>query len=112
MTRLTFVGLLFLGLAIGFQRDTTAASPKSTTTTILIDGEFCSGCLAKLKRGLAEVRGVAAIDGDVAKKLVMVKSKPSITLSPKVLWEAVEKTGKKPAKLTGPSGSFTSKPKS
>jgi Cu+-exporting ATPase len=40
-----------------------------------------------------------------------VTPKPKAVLSPKALWEAVEKAKKTPAKLEGPSGTFTAKPK-
>ena len=112
MSRLKYAGLLFVALCVGYLGITNAASPKPVATTITIDGEMCAGCLAKLKREIVTVSGVAGVDGNVEKKTVTVQSKPRITLSPKALWEAVEKAGKKPAKLTGPSGSFTSKPKS
>jgi hypothetical protein len=40
-----------------------------------------------------------------------IKPKARKTLSPKELWEAVERAGKKPGKLTGPNGTFEAKPK-
>ena len=44
-------------------------------------------------------------------KTAIVVPKGDATLSPLQLWEAVEKAGKVPVKLEGPSGTFTSKPK-
>jgi Cu+-exporting ATPase len=111
MVRLTSVGLLFLALSLGFVEATRAASPKAVVTTITIDGEMCGNCLKKLKKEIEVVSGVASVDGNVEKKTVTVQSKPRVSVSPKALWEAVEKAGKKPAQLSGPSGSFTSKPK-
>jgi Cu+-exporting ATPase len=111
MVRSIFVGLLLFAVGLGVAEAIRAASPKVAATTITIDGEMCGNCLKKLKLEIAVVSGVATVDGDVEKKTVTVQSKPRTSVSPKALWEAVEKAGKKPAKLTGPSGSFTSKPK-
>jgi hypothetical protein len=40
-----------------------------------------------------------------------VTPQPKTVLSPKALWEAVEKAKKTPAKLAGPGGTFTARPK-
>ena len=47
----------------------------------------------------------------VISKTAIVVPKGDATLSPLELWEAIEKAGKVPVKLEGPSGTFTSKPK-
>jgi Cu+-exporting ATPase len=88
-----------------------AASPKSTETTITIDSEMCGNCVKRLKAALAEIEGVASVEGNVAAKTMTIKAKPRKSLSPKTLWEVIEKAGKKPVKLVGPSGTYTSKPK-
>jgi hypothetical protein len=48
---------------------------------------------------------------NVKSKVVVVTPKKNLGLSPLQLWEAIEKAGKEPVKLTGPGGTFTSKPK-
>jgi copper chaperone CopZ len=98
-----------LVLAVGAAAE--AADAKSSITTITINGEMCSACVKKLKVSLAEVDGIASIEGDVETKTMTIKPKARKTLSPKELWEAVERAGKKPGKLTGPNGTFEAKPK-
>lgn len=48
---------------------------------------------------------------DVKTRTVQVMPKTGKILSPRALWEAMEQIGKTPRKLAGPSGTFTSKPK-
>lgn len=86
-----------------------AADPVSTK--ISVPGIHCDGCAKKLATALAAVKGVATIKTDVEAKTVIVTPKPQTALSPKALWEAVEKAKKEPKKLEGPSGTFTERPK-
>jgi copper chaperone CopZ len=72
----------------------------------------CAGCAAKVAGNLKAIQGVAGAQVDAEKEVAIVTPKSAATLSPRALWEAVEKAGYKPAKLVGPSGAFTSKPKS
>ena len=87
------------------------AAEKVLATTITIDGEMCSGCVKKLTSKLIEVPGVRDIKGDVKAKTMTITPASGANVSPLSLWEAVEKAGKKPGKLVGPRGTFTSKPK-
>lgn len=82
-----------------------------TVTKISVPGIHCDGCAKKLAKTLAEVKGVAAIKTDVEAKTVTVTPKPKTVLSPRELWEAVEKAKKEPKKLEGPNGTFTARPK-
>lgn len=86
-----------------------ANSPESVTE-ITIQGEFCKGCLKKIKAKMVEVPNIADVQADIKAKVVMVYPADNAQLSPRALWEAVEKAGKKPAQLAGPHGTFTSKP--
>ncbi len=55
---------------------------------------------------------MAAVQANVEAKTATVTRKPQTALSPRALWEAVEKAGKQPMKLEGPNGTFTAKPQS
>lgn len=87
-----------------------AAEP--VPTTITIEDIHCSGCAKRISARLAEVNGVATAKTDVKTKTAIVTPKPNVVLSPRALWEAVEKAGNQPSKLEGPSGTFTDKPPS
>lgn len=86
-----------------------AASP---ATLISIGDLECQGCAKKVAAQLSAVPGVAAVQPNVPAKTASVMPKPNTVLSPRALWEAVEKAGKQPVKLEGPSGTFTAKPQS
>lgn len=81
------------------------------TTTITIPEMDCASCAKKIGGKVAEVSGVAKVEYDVQARFIRVTPKMGTTPSPKALWEAVEKGGKDPSKLEGPSGAFTTKPK-
>lgn len=89
---------------------TRAANP-TMKTTITLEVLSCEGCAKKVATKLLEIRGVANVKTDLKTKSATVIPKAEASLSPRQLWEAVEKAGKKPIKLQGPSGTFTSKPK-
>ena len=81
-------------------------------TKITIPDMECNGCMKKVNSALTGVPGVAQVSADLKTHTAWVKPKPQTVLSPKALWEAVEKVGKEPSKLEGPSGTFTAKPQS
>lgn len=89
-----------------------AEQPRTVATVVLIEGEMCQGCVKKIKAALAEVKGIAEVTGDSKAKKVTIVPAPAVDLSPRALWEAIEKAGKKPVLLAGPHGTFKSKPKS
>lgn len=80
-------------------------------TTITLEVLSCEGCARNVVAKLFEIHGVANVKTDLKTKSATVTPKSEVSLSPRQLWEAVEKAGKKPIKLQGPSGTFTSKPK-
>ena len=98
--------LLALGLTVFAEA---AESKKSTVITV---GEMCGGCVKRITAKLEKTSDIADIQCDVKAKTVTVTPEKSKTLSPRALWEAMEEIGKTPKKLAGPSGTFTSKPKS
>ena len=90
----------------------TALSADPPPTTISVQGMHCVACASKVAGNLQAVVGVQKAEVDADKAVAVVMAKSSVAPSPKALWEAVEKAGYKPTKLVGPSGTFTSKPKS
>ncbi len=87
-----------------------AANPAPTAITI--PDMHCQGCAKKVAAQLYQVPGVAAVQADMQAKMLTVAPKSQAVLSPRLLWEAVEKAGKQPSRLQGPSGTFTAKPQS
>ena len=87
-----------------------AADPAPTTITI--PEMECLSCAKKVSAALAMVPGVAKTLPDVEAHTMRVMPKGQSLMSPRALWEAVEKAGKTPTKLEGPGGTFTAKPKS
>lgn len=88
-----------------------AADASKTKTTITLKVLTCENCAKMVAAKLNEVPGVGSVKTDVKSKTAIVVPKSSATPSPLKLWEAIEKAGKEPVKLVGPSGTFTSKPK-
>lgn len=87
-------------------------SAKSPNTTISVQGMHCAGCAKKVETKLKAITGVDAVKIDVPSGKVVVQPKEKKQLSPRSLWETVEKSGYQPTKLVGPTGEFTEKPKS
>lgn len=87
-----------------------AANPAPTAITII--DMHCQGCAKKVAAQLYQVPGVAAVQADMQAKKLFVTAKEQALVSPRALWEAVEKAGKQPTRLEGPSGTFTAKPQS
>ena len=108
--RTEYAIVLAIGLALVATTQIRAADAKPTVITV--SNIHCAGCAKKVTDQLATVAGVAKTEADVTAKTVKITPKANATLSPKALWEAVEKADKTPTKLEGPSGTFTAKPKS
>ena len=81
---------------------------KTTLTLKVLD---CEGCAKRVRENLEAVSGVSEVKTDLTTDSATITSTRDATPSPKLLWEAVERAGKTPVKLVGPSGTFTSKPK-
>lgn len=113
MFKLTRVCGMILALAIGGAGLVLAGgAPPPTYTVIQVEKMHCDGCAARIGGKLQETPGVKGIQYDVAKKLLWVHPQPGTTLSPKTLWEAVERGNDRPVRLQGPSGAFVTKPQS
>lgn len=98
-----------VGLFLGGWQAADAADPAATRVTV--PGMDCAACAKKVGGKVAEVPGVGKVEYSVEARTLTVTPKAGATLSPKALWEAVEKGGKEPSKLEGPAGAFTAKPK-
>ena len=104
---------LAVGLLVGsWQAASADPAPAVKPTTVTVPDMDCAGCAKKLIAKLKEVPGVVKAEADLEKKTIKVTPRAGFAVSPKEVWEAVEKGGKKPQKLEGPSGVFTEKPKS
>lgn len=88
-----------------------SAEKLPTTFTITMSDMDCAGCAKKVTAKLTEIEGVAKVETDVEKQTAKVTLKPRAVVSPKLLWEAVEKAKKTPTKIEGPNGILTAKPK-
>lgn len=112
--KLLLLPLLAAGVAVVAATRTAEAAKtaKKTVTTMTVTGEMCGGCVKKITAKLQPMSGVARVQCDIKTKTVHVTPQRGRTLSPRKLWEAMEEIGKTPAKLSGPSGTFTKKPKS
>jgi hypothetical protein len=55
-------------------------------------------------------KGVASVECNIPAKKATITPKPGAKLSPRELWEALDRSGEAASKLDGPSGLFTSKP--
>ncbi len=86
-----------------------AADPEPTTITL--KEMHCMGCAKSCATHLYAVAGVDKVAANIEAKTLTITPKARTVLSPRALWEAVEKGGKEPVKVKGPSGAFTAKPK-
>lgn len=107
LSRRCFAAALILGLAA------TAAEATSpvTYTTITVHNMHCADCAKQIARKLYAIPGVVEVRADVGKNLAYVVPQKDKSLSSRKLWEAVESAGFAVARLDGPEGSFTAKPR-
>jgi copper chaperone CopZ len=86
------------------------ASPV-TYTTIHVHDMHCADCAKQIARKLYALPGVVEVRADVAKNIAYVVPQKDKTLAPRAMWEAVESAGFQVARLQGPQGSYTTKPR-
>lgn len=113
MRRFFNCSFTFLVLTFGF----TGAAQTQTKETprysvIQVEKMHCDGCAARIGGKVREVANVGVIQYDVQKKLLWVHPKDGQQLSPRALWEAVERANDRPVQLFTPTGTFTKKPQS
>ncbi len=87
------------------------ADEKKVTNTTVTVGEMCGGCVKQITKRFDKEKSISKIKCDIEKKTVTLFPAKDVRLSPKGVWEILESIGKKPKKLVGPDGTFTSKPK-
>lgn len=109
MKQIRWLTAVAVAVLLSVTANVRAADPPPTTITV--SNMHCGGCAKKIATQLTAVTGVAKAEPDVEAKTVKVTPKANVVLSPKTLWEAVEKADKTPTKLEGPNGTFTTKPK-
>ncbi|MEL6106376.1 MAG: cation transporter [Planctomycetota bacterium] len=95
-------------LLVSSQAD--AAEKKEATTTVTV-GEMCMGCVKQITARFDQEKSVSKVTCDIKKKTVTLVPAKDVRLSAREIWEIMEGIRKKPLKLVGPEGTFTSKPK-
>ena len=102
---------VFLAVAIvvvAMQSVSVAAQP--AFTEIVVTDMHCNACAKKIARKLYLLKGVKEVRAELKSNTAYVVAQKDQNISPKAIWEAVEKAGFKVVKLNGPAGLFKSKP--
>jgi copper chaperone CopZ len=107
-SRRWFVAVV-MTVAIGFS--STAGAAETNAATTITTKKMCPVCAKKITDSLRKIEGVNEVRVDVPSKTFMVDAARDRTLSPRALWETVQRGGEQPVRLSGPSGTFTEKPK-
>ena len=84
------------------------AEPSTTTITLQA---MCEHCAQKMTKSLQQNPDIASVRTDVKSRVVAIVPRSGKELSPKMLWETVEKAREQPVRLAGPCGTFNSKPR-
>jgi len=92
-------------LTLGLTLSAAAEAP----TTITVPTMDCAGCAKNVAARLKQVPGVASAQANLQAQTITVTPQQAQVLSPRALWEAVEKARHRPSRLEGPSGTFTAK---
>ena len=108
MHRFTITAALALALIAG---GLARAETKVTYTTIYVHDMHCADCAKQIARKLYALPGVVEVRADVPKNIAYVVPQKDKSLAPRSMWEAVEAAGFKVARLEGPSGTYTAKPR-
>ena len=87
------------------------AETKVAYTTIHVHNMHCADCAKQIARKLYALPGVVEVRADVPKNIAYVVPQKDKTLAPRAMWEAVESAGFAVARLEGPQGTFTAKPR-
>jgi copper chaperone CopZ len=70
----------------------------------------CAGCAKKVVGLVQTVPGVGQVTPNVEARALVVLAQPNVGVSPRGLWDAVQKAGYVPSKLESPYGVFTTRP--
>ncbi|MBX9787513.1 MAG: heavy metal transporter [Pirellulales bacterium] len=98
-----------IAVALQFPQAVWAAEP--STKTVITTRKLCPVCGKKITEELRQIKGVADARMDINSKTFVVLPIRAVNLSPRLLWETVERGGEQPIRLIGPSGTFEEKPK-
>ncbi|MEM6689016.1 MAG: heavy-metal-associated domain-containing protein [Planctomycetota bacterium] len=109
--RKSFITLIVCACFALFLASPSIGEEKKVATTTVTVGEMCGGCVKRITAHFEKVEDVSKIKCDIEAKTVMLFPAKDVQLSPLKVWEMMEGIGKKPVKLIGPEGTFTSKPK-
>jgi copper chaperone CopZ len=105
------IHVLIIALAlVSYANPAHAVSPV-TYTTIHVHDMHCADCAKQIARKLYALPGVVEVRADVNKNIAYVVPQKDKSLSSRAMWEAVESAGFKVARLEGPQGTFTAKPR-
>lgn len=86
------------------------AGAATKTISLVVDDMTCAGCAKTVAKAVSGVAGVEAATADLKTKTLSVTPQAGKRPSAKALWEAVEKAGYKPTKLTSLDGNYEKKP--
>ncbi len=104
------VTIVSLGLGSATWAQNSDAKKAKVQPTTLTTKAMCQGCVKKVVTQAQKLGGIADVRADIASKTLMFVPNPGNALSPRLLWEVVEKSGEQPVRLAGPGGVFTKKP--
>lgn len=105
--RLALVLLWSIACVIASQPAT--AAPRQVPTVVTVK-KLCPTCGKKIVQKLSELPHVEEATMNVEQRTIFVRCTPAGSVSPRVVWETVERGGEQPIKLQGPMGTFTTKP--
>lgn len=87
-----------------------AAEPQQIPTVVTVK-KLCPTCGAKIVQNLSKLPQVAEATMSVKQRTLRVQCKPGGSVSPRAVWEAVERGGEQPVKIQCQTGTFTTKPR-
>ncbi|MBS0264508.1 MAG: cation transporter [Planctomycetes bacterium] len=85
------------------------AAPPQIPTVVTVK-KLCPTCGKKIVQKLSELPHVEKATMDVEQRTLRVTCTPGGSVSPRAVWETVERGGEQPIKLHGSMGTFTTKP--
>lgn len=101
---------LLAAIALSSMLSATAWGGPPEGATLVSVKSLCPVCGKKIVQKLEQLPQTQSASINVDQRIVQVVAKPGHTLSPRQIWEIVEKGGEQPVRLQGPSGTFTTKP--
>ena len=87
-----------------------AAEPQQIPTVVTVK-KLCPTCGAKIVQNLSKLPQVAEATMNVEQRTLRVRCVPGGSVSPRAVWETVERGGEQPVKIQCPTGTFTTKPR-